>query len=67
MPARKKSKVKSNSRSKRRPWTKADFQELKAHSRKKTPVARIARSMGRTVGALRQQALRLGLGLGHRR
>jgi hypothetical protein len=67
MQARKKSKVKSNARSQRRPWTKADHRELKAHSKSRTPVAKISRSMKRTVGALRQQALKLGLGLGHRR
>jgi hypothetical protein len=30
-------------------------------------VAKIAKMMKRTVGALRQQALKLGIGLGHRR
>jgi hypothetical protein len=67
MPTRKKSKVKSNRRSTRRPWTKADERELKAHSKNKTPVAKITRLMKRTAGSLRQQALKLGLGLGHRR
>ena len=67
MPAKNKPKVKSNRRSKTRPWTKADHRELKAHSKSRTPVAKISRSMKRTVGALRQQALKLGLGLGHRR
>ena len=67
MPAKNKPKVKSNWRSKTRPWTKADHRELKAHSKNRTPVAKISRSMKRTVGALRQQALKLGLGLGHRR
>lgn len=50
-----------------RPWTKADHKELKAHSKVRTPVAKISRSMKRTAGALRQQALKLGIGLGHRR
>jgi hypothetical protein len=67
MPTRKKSKVKSNRRSTRRPWTKADERELKVHSKNKTSVAKISRLMKRTTGALRQQALKLGLGLGHRR
>jgi hypothetical protein len=67
MPARNKSKVKSDSRSRRRPWTKADHRELKAHSKNRTPVAKISRLMKRTAGALRQQALKLDLGLGHRR
>ena len=41
--------------------------ELKAHSRSKSPVKKIAKAMKRTVGALRQKALSLGLPLGHRR
>jgi hypothetical protein len=41
--------------------------ELRRHSKAKTPVDRIAKMMKRTPGALRQQALKLGIGLGHRR
>jgi hypothetical protein len=67
MPARKSSTAKSNGRKRMRPWTKAEHRELKAHSRDRTPVAKISRAMKRTAGALRQQALKLGLGLGHRR
>ena len=51
----------------RRKWTKDDYRDLRAHSRSKTPVARIARAMKRTAGALRQQAVKLGIPLGHRR
>ncbi len=51
----------------RREWTKADLKELKDHSKARTPVAKIAKQTKRTVGALRQKALHLGLGLGHRR
>jgi hypothetical protein len=58
---------KSNSRKRRRPWTKADIGDLKAHSKNKTPVAKISKAMKRTPGALRQQAFALGLSLGHRR
>jgi len=54
-------------RRKRRAWTKQHVQELRAHSRAKTPVARIAKLTKRTPGALRQKALELGLPLGHRR
>ena len=54
-------------RVKRRAWSKGDHRELKKHSKAKTPVAAISRAMNRTVGALRQQALKLGLSLGHRR
>jgi hypothetical protein len=52
---------------KRKPWTKEDDRTLKAHSKAKTPVAEISKQMKRTIGALRQQALRLGFGLGHQR
>ena len=48
-------------------WTKAMHSELWKHSKAKTPVAKISKQMKRSVGALRQQALKLGIGLGHRR
>jgi hypothetical protein len=54
-------------RQKRRAWTKQHVQELRAHSRAKTPVAKISKLTKRTAGALRQKALQLGLPLGHRR
>jgi hypothetical protein len=54
-------------RVKRRAWSSADVRDLKAHSRKKSPVKQIAKTMKRTAGALRQKALSLGLPLGHRR
>jgi hypothetical protein len=40
---------------------------LKKHSKNKTTVKTIARSMKRTPGAVRQQAKRIGIPLGHRR
>ena len=52
---------------KKRAWSKGDHRELKRHSKAKTPVSTISRAMKRTVGALRQQARKLGVGLGHRR
>ena len=58
---------KMGGRRKRREWTKQQVQELRAHSRARTPVARISRLTKRTPGALRQKALVLGLSLGHRR
>ena len=58
---------KTKRRFRRREWTKADMRDLKAHSRSKTPVKKISKLMKRTVGALRQRALRMGLPLGHRR
>jgi hypothetical protein len=51
----------------RRAWTKTDLRDLKAHSKAKTPVIAISKETKRTVGALRQQALKLGISLGHRR
>ena len=59
--------AKKTKRAKRREWTKEDVREIKAHSRARTPVAKMSDLMKRTVGALRQKALDLGLPLGHRR
>jgi hypothetical protein len=52
---------------KRKGWTKVHHAELRKHSKARTPVAKISKAMKRTVGALRQQALKLGIGLGHQR
>ena len=54
-------------RIRRNPWTKSDDRTLKAHSKSRTPVAKIAKLMKRTPGALRQQAFKLSIGLGHQR
>jgi hypothetical protein len=54
-------------RRKGNPWTKDDHRTLKAHSKARTPVVKISKVMRRTIGALRQQALKLGIGLGHQR
>ena len=51
----------------RKPWTKEDLRELKAHSKAKTPVVKVAKAMKRTEGAVRQKATTIGIGLGHRR
>jgi hypothetical protein len=51
----------------RREYTKADVKELRAHSRARTPIAKIAKLTKRTEGSLRQKALRIGIRLGHRR
>ncbi len=51
----------------RREYTKADVKELRAHSKAKTPVAKIAKLTRRTEGSLRQKALKLGIKLGHGR
>ncbi len=51
----------------RRPWSKEEVRDLKARSKARTPVEKISKAMKRTVGGLRQKALVLGIGLGHRR
>jgi hypothetical protein len=51
----------------RREYTKADVKELRAHSKAKTPMAKIIQLTKRTEGSLRQKALKLGIRLGHRR
>ena len=51
----------------RREYTKDDVKELRAHSKAKTPVDKIAKLTKRSVGSLRQKALKLGIGLGHQR
>jgi|SoiMetStandDraft_5_1073268.scaffolds.fasta_scaffold74115_3 hypothetical protein len=48
-------------------WSKADVKELKAHSRSKIAVAKVARVMKRSPGAIRQKAASLGLPMGHSR
>src|SRR6188472_205191 len=49
----------------RRAWTTQDERELKKHSKSKTPVRAISRTMRRTPGALRQKARQLGFSIGH--
>jgi hypothetical protein len=51
----------------RKPYTKEEVKILRAHSKARTPVAKIARAMKRTVASLRNKAVTLGIGLGHRR
>jgi hypothetical protein len=51
----------------RREYSKADIKELRAHSKAKTPIAKIIKLTKRTEGSLRQKALKLGISLGHRR
>ena len=48
-------------------YTKAEVRELRAHSKARTPVKKIVKAMKRSEGSLRQKALSLGIGLGHRR
>jgi hypothetical protein len=51
----------------RREYTREDVKELRAHSKARTPVAKISRLTKRTEGSLRQKALKLGISIGHRR
>ena len=51
---------------KRREWTKDDVRELKILARQKTPAAKIAKSLKRTLGATRQKAFSLGVSLDSR-
>ncbi len=51
----------------RRTYSKADIKELRTHSKARTPVDKIAKLTKRTVGSLRQKALKLGIGFGHQR
>lgn len=48
-------------------YTKADVRELRAHSKARTPLKKIAKAMKRSEGSLRQKAYSLGVRLGHRR
>jgi hypothetical protein len=50
-----------------KPWTKDDIRALKAHSKARTPVAKISKELKRTVGALRRRAGIIGIGLGEHR
>jgi len=50
-----------------RPYTKTEEKELRAHSKAKTPVAKISKLTKRSVAALRKKAGEMGLPLGHRR
>jgi len=61
---------KSKKMAKRRPrktWTREHLRDLKAHSKAKTPVRKIAKTMKRSEGAVRQKGFALGIPLGHQR
>lgn len=45
---------------------KEDLKALKAHSKAKTPVEKIAKVMKRSGPTLRQKAASMGISLGHR-
>lgn len=52
---------------KRKEYTKDEVKLIKAHSKARTPVAKLSKLMKRSEGSLRQKALALGVGLGHQR
>ncbi|TYO67083.1 hypothetical protein FXV83_07715 [Bradyrhizobium hipponense] len=51
----------------RKVYTNDDVKLIKAHSKARTPVAKLSKLMKRSEGSLRQKALALGIGLGHQR
>ena len=51
---------------KRREWTKDDVRELKTLARQKVPVAKIAKSLKRTLRATQQKAYSIGVSLNSR-
>ncbi|MCK1493315.1 hypothetical protein IVB14_23560 [Bradyrhizobium sp. 180] len=51
----------------RREYTREEVKALKAHSKSKTPIAKISKQLKRSVPALRAKAHQLGIGLGHQR
>ncbi len=51
----------------RREYTKAEEKELRAHSKVRTPVKKIAKLTKRTETALRSKASSMGMRLGHKR
>ena len=53
--------------SKRKEYTKDDLKLIRAHSKARTPVAKLSKLMKRSEGSLRQKARTLGIGLGHLR
>jgi hypothetical protein len=66
MAAKKKTK-RVEKKIKRRAWSPADVRELKKLARQKIPAREIARTFRRTVPALRQKAMLLGISLNSRR
>ena len=51
----------------RREYTKAEEKELRAHSKARTPVKKIAKLTKRTESALRAKARSMSIALGHQR
>ena len=53
-------------KSMRREWTKDNIRELKTLARQKVPVAKIAKSLKRTLRATQQKAYSIGVSLNSR-
>ena len=53
-------------KSMRREWTKDNIRELKTLARQKMPVAKIAKSLKRTLRATQQKAYSIGVSLNSR-
>ena len=51
----------------RRGWTRDEVKDLKKHSKDKTRVKTISRTLKRSPSAVRQKAHMLGIPVGHRR
>ena len=51
----------------RREYSRDELKTLKAHSKARTPIAKVSKQMKRTIGALRVKAHHLRIGLGHQR
>jgi hypothetical protein len=58
---------KAKKRPVRKPYAASDIKLLRAHSKARTPLVKLAKIMKRSEGSLRQKALSLGIGLGHQR
>jgi hypothetical protein len=59
--------IRKKKRAIRRDWTRDEVKELKKHSKDKTRVKAISRTLKRTPGAVRQKARALGIPVGHHR
>ena len=57
---------KAKKKIKRRPWSKVDIRELKSLARRKVSAATIAKQFKRSLPALRQKAMNLGISLNSR-
>jgi hypothetical protein len=59
--------AKKSKRVSRRLFTKEEVKALRAHSKARTPVVKVSKEMKRSIGSIRQKALKLGIGMGHQR